>query len=96
MGRVTNNGNVEIEEHIAEPPDHRPKAEKGLRSTISNVRGEQVDGVTTLYFSAELDSEEDAGTALQSGQLYHVTFAWSHEDDFYHHSAQRSALDLEL
>lgn len=96
MGRVRADGTAEVEEHIADPPNHRPKTELGGRNIVSNVRGEEQDGVTTIEFSIERSSGDEIDIVLDEGIEYYVTFAWSRDDDFYHHSAQRSAIDIRL
>lgn len=89
-------GKVVCEEHIADPPDHRPKTERGGHNALSEVRGTEVKGVTTIDFVLELDSKDPVDVVLVPGQRYYLTLAWSHEDDLYHHSAQRTAVDIVL
>jgi len=95
MGYV-HDGKVVCEEHIADPPDHRPKTERGGHNALSEVGGTEVKGVTTIDFILELDSKDPVDVVLVPGQHYYLTLAWSHEDDFYHHSAQRNAVDIVL
>jgi len=95
MGYVSGD-RVVVEEHIADPPDHRPKTELGGHHAISDVTGYERDGATTIEFLLELDSGDPVDVSLRPGQRYHLTMAWSHEDDLYHHSARRTAVEITL
>lgn len=95
MGYV-DGGRTVVEEHIADPPDHRPKVELGGTSGVVWARGREEGGVTTIEFRLLLDTGDDFDVALVPGESYYTTFAWSHEDDLYHHSAMRTAIDLVL
>ena len=95
MGYVAG-AKVVCEEHIADPPNHRPKVEHGGHDAISEVRGREVRGVTTIDFRVELDSKDPVDVVLVPGRRYYLTMAWSHEDDLYHHSAQRTEVDVIL
>lgn len=96
MGYVSPRGEVVLEEHIADPPNHRPKTELGGHDALSNTQGHEQGGETHLEFLLELDSGDPVDVVLVPGQRYHVTLAWSHEDDLYHHSARRSAVEIDL
>ncbi|HTE55651.1 MAG TPA: DOMON domain-containing protein [Kofleriaceae bacterium] len=95
MGYVDGDRTV-VEEHIADPPDHRPKVQLGGTSGVVSASGREVDGTTTIEFELRLDTGDSFDVPLVPGRSYFTTFAWSHEDDLYHHSAMRSAIDLVL
>lgn len=95
MGYV-DRGKVVCEEHIADPPNHRPKTEHGGHNSLSEVRGTETGGTTTIDFLLELSSGDPVDVELIPGRRYYLTLAWSHEDDLYHHSARRTAVDIIL
>jgi hypothetical protein len=95
MGYVDGDRTV-VEEHIADPPDHRPKVSLGGTSGVLSASGREQDGTTTIDFELLLDTGDSFDVPLVPGQSYFTTFAWSHEDDLDHHSASRSAIDLVL
>lgn len=95
MGYVAD-GKAFCEEHIADPPNHRPKTERGGHNALTAVSGTELNGVTTIDFSLELDSRDPVDIVLIPGRRYYVTLAWSHEDDLYHHSARRTAVEISL
>lgn len=95
MGYVSR-GKTVVEEHIADPPNHRPKVELGGKSGVVWAKGREENGTTTIEFRLLLDTGDDFDVALVPGETYYTTFAWSHEDDLYHHSANRTAIDVVL
>ncbi len=96
MGYVGEDGEAVIEEHIADPPDHRPKTELGGHFAVHDVTGTERDGRTQLEFYLELDSKDPVDVVLVPGRRYTTTLAWSHEDDLYHHSARRTSVEITL
>jgi hypothetical protein len=94
MGYVQD-GKVVVEEHIADPPNHGPKSAVGGRNAVVSQSGTEQNGVTTIEFTLTLDTGDDL-VPLEQGQVYFTTLAWSHEDDLYHHSAMRTAIDVKL
>jgi len=95
MGYVAD-GEVVVEEHIADPPNHLPKTQLGGHHAISEVSGSEREGSTTIEFLVELDSGDPVDITLRPGARYYVTMAWSHEDDLYHHSARRTSVEIAL
>jgi hypothetical protein len=95
MGYVQN-GRTTVEEHIADPPDHRPKTSLGGTSGVLSAKGSEGMGKTTIEFTLQLDTGDSFDVSLRPGETYHTTLAWSFEDDLYHHSAMRTAVDLTL
>jgi hypothetical protein len=94
MGNVRE-GKVMVEEHIADPPQHGPKTAIGGRSGVLAQSGAELDGVTSIEFTLTLDTGDEF-VPLEQGEVYFTTLAWSHEDDLYHHSAMRTAVDVKL
>lgn len=70
-----------VEEHLADPPNHAPVEALGARLLESDVV--ESSGRTTVRFRWRLRDDWKAGDTV------YVTLAWSHEDDFGHHSARR-------
>ncbi|WP_394836714.1 DOMON domain-containing protein [Pendulispora rubella] len=95
MGYVKD-GRTVVEEHLADPPNHRPMTALGGRNAVRSSHGAESGRTTTIDFEIDLDTGDKFSVPLAEGQRYYVTFAWSHEDDLYHHSAQRSAIELIL
>lgn len=95
MGYVSGDRTV-VEEHIADPPDHRSKVDLGGTSGVLSAKGREEGGITTIEFRLRLDTGDAFDVALVPGETYYTTFAWSQEDDLFHHSAERTAIDLKL
>ncbi len=57
--------------------------------------GEERDGRTTSRFALPLESG-GFGPTLRPGERVHVVLAYSRDDDFGHHSARRTAVNLDL
>jgi hypothetical protein len=95
MGYVQN-GRTIVEEHIVDPPDHKPKSALGGTSGVICASGTESGGKTTIEFTLKLGTGDSFDVPLVRGGVYYTTFAWSHEDDLYHHSAMRTAMDLTL
>jgi|GEM_PF-2536727 len=99
MARVVD-GVAQVEEHIADPPNHA--ARPGVQ-VVSAAKGAESKGVTRVSFSIPWDPAGPGspikaatggtwpGTALSADGRYWVTLAWSHSDDLQHHSAMRTA-----
>lgn len=86
MGAVID-GTARAEEHVAMPPRHPRRADLGGRIGLLAFDGEEDDGRTTIRFTLRL---VDDGLVVLPGQTAYLTLAWSHEDDFQHHSARRT------
>jgi len=95
MGCVRD-GQTTVEEHIADPPRHRPKTALGGKNGIVRASGVETKSATTIAFTLKLATGDRFDVPLVAGRTYFTTFAWSREDDLYHHSAERTALDLTL
>ena len=89
-------GALVIEEHVAQPPGHPTREALGGRSGLVTAAGQERDGRTTVDLILHLDPGDGLTPALARGQAIHLTLAWSHEDDFGHHSAMRTAVDVRL
>jgi hypothetical protein len=95
MGRVIQ-GRAEAQVHIAKPPQHIHRLTPQGKERVSSVSGSQSAGITRVCFSMPLAAADREDVALSAGQNTHIILAWSHEADFEHHSAQRSAVQVML
>jgi DOMON domain len=95
MGRVVN-GRAEAQVHIAKPPQHFHRLTPQGKDRVSSVSGSKSAGITRVCFSMPLAAADREDVGLRAGQNTHIILAWSHEADFEHHSAQRSAVQVVL
>jgi DOMON domain len=95
MGRVVD-GRAQAQVHIAKPPRHVHRLTREGRERVSEVSGSQSGGTTRVCFSMPLAAADQEDVKLSAGQSTHIILAWSHESDFEHHSAQRSAVQVRL
>jgi hypothetical protein len=95
MGYVRDGATV-VEEHVAAPPVHHRKRDLGWKEGLGQVSGTEDARSTFIEFTLALDTGEPRDVALVPGRTYHLTLAWSHEDDLQHHSAMRTAVDVTL
>lgn len=95
MGRVAG-GKVEVEVHVARPPAHHLRQPLDGKPLVTGVSGQEEKGVTRLVFSIPLSRIAPDDIDLVPGAATHVVLAYSREDDFQHHSAMRTAVNLEL
>jgi hypothetical protein len=90
MGAVRN-GQVLVEEHVARPPAHPRRLDLEGRPGLVAFEGEEREGHTTVRFTLRL--ADDDVVKLPRDQAW-LTLAHSHEDDFAHHSAQRTEVSV--
>ena len=89
MAASTDQG-THVEEHVARPPRHPPRAEDGgvpglIRAKLS------VEGDRTLFrFQWSTATGDGWLSGLKAGAPLYITLAWSREADFQHHSAERT------
>jgi hypothetical protein len=95
MGRVRQ-GHAQAQVHIAKPPRHIHRLTPQGAERVSEVTGFQDKGHTRVCFRMPLAAADAEDVQLSAGQSTHIILAWSHESDFEHHSAQRSALQVML
>jgi DOMON domain len=95
MGRVVG-GKAHAEVHIAKPPQHFHRVTEDGAERVTNVTGRLVGGTTTVCFTMPLEAADTEDVPLVAGKKVHLILAWSHEDDFQHHSAQRGSRDIVL
>ncbi len=87
---------IRVEEHIALVPDHKEVGRLGLPRVIADVSGYTESGISHLAFSWPHTFLERPSLSLSPGSEVRVMLAWSHERDFYHHSAWRRHFDITL
>lgn len=87
MARVRG-GEVEVEEHMAQPPRHARV--DGARVTA--IAGREIGGRTVVAFRFPLEGR----LRLQPGRSIHVILAYSESDDFNHHSRVRRHVQAEV
>lgn len=91
MGAVVD-GELRLEEHVAQPPRHPPRVSLGGRAGLRGGEGVEDAQSTTITFRVDLSVHDAVAPTLTPGQPAWLTLAWSHEDDFNHHSARRTEL----
>ncbi len=89
QGRVKN-GSIVIEDQFVTGFGKHPTVESlGVPSRISNLRGEEYNGVTTISFSIKQKKLDELHYDLSEGKEINVWLAYSVSDDFDHHSRKR-------
>lgn len=86
MGAVLEDGSVRVEEHVADPPRHHM-----THQLYEGCGGVQDPDGTAITFALPLASDI---VALEPGATYHLILAWSHSDDFNHHSTWRTSASI--
>ena len=89
-------GELVVEEHIAQPPDHPRRQDLGGTPGLVSSEGHESEGATTVRFSLKLDTGDSVAPKLRAGDRIGLTLAWSRDDDFGHHSARRELVPVEL
>jgi hypothetical protein len=85
-----------IEERLALVPDHVRVTDRGLRSELTGASFARTRGTGVLRFSLPHRFSDFPQLRLDPGTRAHVMLAWSHDDDFAHHSAWRRHFDAVL
>jgi hypothetical protein len=86
---------LRVEEHIAQPPKHPERSSLGGKPGLEMASGSQDETGTTLEFRLKL-VDDGLAPSLVPGEEVHLTLAWSREDDFDHHSAEREMVKVIL
>ena len=96
MGAVAQE-KITVAEHYVRSPGHYQRIEV-LDGTnqIEMPDGEETDHFTHIAFSLPLNIPSPYRKSLYAGQSYHLTLAYSREDDFQHHSMMRTSLIVTL
>jgi hypothetical protein len=85
-----------IEERLALVPDHVRVESRGLGTGLGDASFARVRGTAVLRFSLPHRFPDSPELRLDAGHRAHVMLAWSHDDDFAHHSAWRRHFDAVL
>jgi hypothetical protein len=88
MMAARQHGTWVVEEHVPSPPMH-PKRTWGAVATAGPCSRDETG--TSVTFRVPLNPKDPALATLRPGEPIWLVTAWSHDDDFGHHSAQRTA-----
>jgi hypothetical protein len=91
MVRVVD-GKGEVEEHLADPPNHAPRDPAHAAGSAKVLSASVVEGATTA--TIRVAHSDFGGVEIGPGGTYHLTIAWSRSGDWQHHSAFRSAVEV--
>lgn len=96
LGSARPDGPFSVVEHVAQPPEHPDRAALGGTAGLLESTAEEVGGRTIVRFRWRVQTGDSFTEGLVAGQPVHLTLAWSHEDDFGHHSARRTLVSTRL
>jgi len=96
MGRIKG-GRPEVVEHYVEKPGlYKPISEYGVLNRVISVWGEESKKGTILRFSLPTFKTSKYHKELRSKSKWCLLIAYSRDDDFQHHSAMRSSVNIIL
>lgn len=75
---------------------HKAVEELGGKTALKNPLCTEKNGQTILQFSISLESIDQYHHQLKEGKIYHILLAYSHHDDFGHHSTMRTSIQIQL
>lgn len=93
---VDSSGTTRVEEHIADPPSHAPRARASGEAAVRVVQAERRGSSTHVRFSLPLGPVHGSDVALEAGAPTELILAYSVSDDFDHHSRRRVHRRVEL
>ena len=96
MGAVRNGTCQMSDRFIVKPGEHKAISELGAKEKLSEIKGTEEDGSTTLEFCIPINSSDAYHHTLKAGNGYHVLLAYSQDDDFGHHSIMRTSVYITL
>ncbi|MEL7525899.1 MAG: DOMON domain-containing protein [Pseudomonadota bacterium] len=83
------NGRFQSSERISSGFDHAAVGELGLPSALIAGTGNSRYGKTSISIQLPTHLPGPADIRLSEGRATHIMLAWSHSDDFSHHSTWR-------
>ena len=96
MGAFKQEQAIVSDRYIVALGQHEPVEDLGGKDHLSNVKCTEDDLGTTLTFSISRRAVDEYHFSLAPYRSYHLTMAYSMADDFKHHSAMRTAVEIIL
>ncbi len=96
MGCVEAGQAIIEDRYIVQAGEHKSKLELGSQDSLRDRIGSQENSKTTLSFTLPLVAADRFSHSFEPGKPYHVLLAYSWETDFRHHSAMRTAVEINL
>ena len=96
MGAIRKGKAVVEDHHILSPGVHKKMEALGAKSLIHSISGKETTEGTRIQFSIPLNPKDSYHHHLKKGNTYYVLLAYSWEDDFDHHSAMRTEVEIIL
>lgn len=96
MGHIVNSHANVIEHYTSNPGNYQPINNYGIQSAIQDISGNEDSKRTTLKFSLPIQAASKYQKDLKKNMEYTMILAFSHEDDFQHHSMMRTSVKIKL
>ncbi|GCC52411.1 hypothetical protein SanaruYs_26480 [Chryseotalea sanaruensis] len=82
--------------YIIAAANHKSIIELGGSEGITKRFCQESNGVTKVHFSMHRSVNDKFHHELNEGESYFILLAYSNEDDFAHHSAMRTSIQIKL
>ncbi len=96
MATASDRGSVISDRFVVGFGNHQSMKALGVSSKVELLSASVENGKTTIIFEMETEAEDKYHFQLRKGQKIHMTIAYSQEDDFNHHSAMRTSVEIIL
>lgn len=96
MGNVVSGKANVVEHYTLSPGNYKSIASLGAIIQVSDVEGLQTSDKTILKFSLPVKANSKFQKELSEGKFYHLSLAYSREDNFQHHSIMRTSVQVKL
>jgi len=96
MGNVEKGKPNVVEHYTINPGNYKTISSLGETPQVKDVSGDEKPNRTVLKFSLPIKVENQYQKDLSEGRAYTMIIAYSHEDDFQHHSIMRTSVNIKL
>lgn len=96
MGNVVDGKANVVEHYTVSAGNYKPLTAFAVPSQVKHVEGAESKRNTTVNFSLPVKANSKYQKDLLPGLKYVLHIAYSHEDDFQHHSMMRTSINITL
>jgi len=96
MVSVTKEEQIISDRYVVGFGDHKSMSQLGGRSAVNLSNASNQNNVTKVEFIIETEPKDKYHFTLKPGKKIHLTMAFSNSDDFMHHSAMRTSVEIIL
>lgn len=94
MTAASPNGGIISDRFIVGFGNHQAVEDLGAKSQVELLSAQNSNGGTTVEFILTTVAQDAYHFNLDKGETYYLTLAYSHDNDFMHHSAMRTSLEI--